>query len=736
MKPLVLLILSGIISFHALSQDHAPDQIVLAVDTMKITRGEFLYALNKNNYSHEKITRKDVEDYLNLYINFKLKVRDAYANGYDTTHSFLREFNLYKKQLDDSYLKNDAWLDSLTRLVYDRMESVVRVSHILISIHDPLNPSDTLAAWKKINRVYPLAISGIPFSKLAAEYSEDPSAAYNGGDLGYFTALQVESSFENAAYNTPVGHVSQPFRTKYGYHILKVTDKKPNPGTVEVAHIMIRFAAGMTEADSLKVKQKAEDLYSRLVNGEDWDKLCADFSQDYNTKNSGGRLPTFGVGRMVPPFADAAFSLKIPGEICRPVETPYGWHIIKLIGKHPLQSFDEIKPGLREKVKQADRYKWVQERFIDQLAREDQFVSDPHVFQQCQSLADSQLVEGKWKVHADWTLLNDRIASINSKPYSVRDFFDYIIKNQKPVRGPDPASYMDILFSSFRESILLGYEESHLADKYPDYRWLVKEYKEGILMFDRMDTMVWKNTALDSTGIQEFFNRNREKYKYGEKADVTMISSNNDSVLREIGELIQEKYYPYDRHLFHFTLPLNARARGAIDSLYHTAETRYPDLYLSVKGSGIGLEYFKDSIVAAKQYHPASIVYGEKGIGDTLDFRLVTSSKKMLTGLYSGNPELFLRIDSGKYEKGTNDILNRIDWKPGKYYLSLEDTDYIVFIHKIDPPDQKSLEDARGDVTADYQKNLEEQWVDELKRKYQVMVNKKVIKEIIHKLEV
>ncbi len=735
MKSIVGIVILGLFFGSTMAQNMPAKEILMNVDTMKISKSEFLYALNKNNYNKKKITKKDIEDYLDLYTKFKLKVRDAYARGYDTTTAFTREFNVYKNQLDDSYLTNDKWLDSLTKQVYNRLKYEIRASHILITVKNPTDPEDTMEAYNKIEKIYKLAKDGASFDKLAKEYSDDPTASMNGGDIGFFTALQLVLPFENMAYSTPVGSVSKPFKTKFGYHIIKVTDKELNPGTVTVAHIMLRYTRDMTKADSSMLKRRAEDIYSQLLNGGDWNKLCLQYSDDNNTRNDGGVLPSFGVGKMVPSFAEAAFSLLKPGDIHPPVESPYGWHIIKLIDKKPFRTYDDIHSELRERVKEDARYSMVQKMYIDQLARENNYSLDTEIYRQCIDLADNSLVKGEWKYNGEADFLKKILIHINNQAIDVSDFINYILQNERQMQSISPVPYMNQLYSGFREKKLMDYEKSHLADKYPEYPWLVKEYKEGILMFDLMDSMVWDKAVKDSTGLEHYFNRNREKYKHNETAAATIVMTNDTSVLNEIVNLLKLPYYPVERYVFMFKTPLRASDLKAIDSLYNSVIKSKNPLLLTIKGDNPSIDSFKKTVIPEEQYNKPVFVYLNNGNNDSLSFQVVSQSKKALINLYSDNPGLILRIDTGNFEKGTNKILNLIDWKTGNYYLSLEDSEYYVIIHKINPPAEKTLEEARGSVVSDYQKYLENEWLDDLKKKYPVKVDKKVLREIYHKFE-
>ncbi|HLF33102.1 MAG TPA: peptidylprolyl isomerase [Cyclobacteriaceae bacterium] len=637
----------------AYPQSARADRILFRIDTLQVTADEFMYAMNKNNYSGKKLTREDVDNYLSLYRNFKLKVCEAYSQGKDTSSAFLREYNMYKKQLDDTYLQNDSWLDSMAEEVYERLKYVIRASHVLINIR---NPSDTTSSWARIREVYNLARNGADFGELAIRYSEDPSARYNSGDIGFFTALQLVLPFENMAYLTPVGGISEPFRTRYGYHILKVMDKRPNPGSVNVAHIMLSYRPGMNGADSLAVRQAASDIYMKIMNGEDWDKLCAGFSEDNNTKNNGGRIPEFGAGRMVPSFSDASFALQSPGDISPPVPTPYGLHIIKLIGKTPLRGYNEMKNELREQIRQDERYSLVRKSYLDHLAGKNRYARFEEVFKECILLADSSLARGKWDYDSTLALSGKTIVEIDNRKYSAKEFLGYIKKNQTSSGNMNPEIYMTRLFEDFREKILTDYERDHLASQYPEYRWLVKEYREGIHMFNQMDEKVWQRAALDSTGMVEYFKHNREKYSMDESAEATIIMTNDTLVLNSIAREIDEIYFQ-------------------------------------------------------------------------------KSSKKWLSDNYSDYPGLILQIDTGIYEKGTNEILNMLEWNTGKYYLSIDDKEYYVLIENILPGRPKTFGESRADLISDYQEYLEKVWIKDLEKRFPVIVNKKSLKEIYREFE-
>ena len=330
---------------------YAQDRTLLEIDNEKIDADEFIHIFKKNAGNNGNVTRKDVDEYMDLFVNFKLKVHEGQALGLDTSRSFKQEIAGYRKQLAQPYLSDKSIEDELIKEAYDRMQYDVNVSHILITVSSNASPEDTLKAWNKINEAYKRAIKGENFSKLADEYSQDPSVAKNHGDLGYCTVFGLVYEFETAMYNTKPGEISAPFRTKFGYHILKVNDKRPAKGRYKIAHIMIVSPQDATDEMKKEAKETINDVYAQLKNGADFAKMADEYSADRRTAVKGGELGWISVGgRMIREFEEAAFNIKNVGDISEIVSTGYGYHIIKLLEKEPIKSFDECKAELKSKV--------------------------------------------------------------------------------------------------------------------------------------------------------------------------------------------------------------------------------------------------------------------------------------------------------------------------------------------------------------------------------------------------
>ena len=368
MKKTLVLFLFGFLTNISLAQK---EPVVMTINNKPVTKTEFLQIYTKNN-PDPSFDKDSLDRYMQLFEVFKLKVAEAEALGYDTLPRLQKELEGYKKQLALPYLIDSVQNQAMVKEAYNRTATEVRCSHILIKLDPNASPKDTLAAYNRLLGLKARIEKGEDFASIAKSKlgSEDPSAVNNGGDLGYFTAFQMVYPFEEKAYTTPVGTISEPFRTRFGYHILKVTDKRPARGTIKVAHLMIATGREATAETRQNAEKKINEIYDSLVTGSSWDKLVNAYSEDANSIKKGGELPAFGSGtsqRMVLEFEDAAFALKQVGEFSKPVRTQYGYHIIKLIEWTPVKSYDNLRRELQAKVNKDERSKVTQDSFVQKL---------------------------------------------------------------------------------------------------------------------------------------------------------------------------------------------------------------------------------------------------------------------------------------------------------------------------------------------------------------------------------
>jgi peptidyl-prolyl cis-trans isomerase SurA len=426
--------------------------------------------------------------------------------------------------------------DSLVKLTYDRLKEEVNASHILIKAKPDASPEDSLKAYTKIMDVRNKILQGEDFGKAATTYSDDESAKVNQGNLGYFTSLQMVYPFETAAYQTPVGQISLPVRTRYGYHIIKVLDRRAARGEVEVAHIMVRTGE---QKDNEKAKNTIFAVYEQLQAGVKWEDLCNEYSEDPATKESGGRLRPFGTGGMaaVPEFEKMAFQLEKPGDISDPFQTQYGWHILRLEKKMPLQSFEVMQSSLKSRVTRDERTELSKQALQTKLRKDYQFSENAETKKNVLALADSSLQRGSWKPPLFPNADKQGLFSVQGTGYTVKQFFDYVQKTQK-ANAQSPAKIFEQLYNNYTDAIIFEKVEEQIMRNNPTYRYLLKEYYEGILLFEIMENEVWNKAAEDSVGQHTYYKNHLADYQAGERSKTMIYSSNSKDVVAQLKNML------------------------------------------------------------------------------------------------------------------------------------------------------------------------------------------------------
>jgi len=417
------------------------NRVLLNIAGEDITAGDFMYVFNKNNLNREEQGPAAIKEYLDLYVNFRLKVREAEELGMDTLQSFRTELEGYRKQLAQPFFIDGSVSEQLLREAYERKKWDVRTSHILIRVEKNASPEDTLIAYKKALATYNRIIAGEQFGKVAAEVSEDPSARDteasqyrparkgNQGDLGYFTVFDMVYGFETGAYNTEVGTVSMPVRTDYGYHLIKVTDKQPALGQAQVEHIFVALPPNATGQDSLQKKMKIDAAYEKILSGAKFEDVVQEFSEDKGSATNGGKLPWFGSNRMVPEFIIATRNLKDSGNVSKPFNTPFGYHIIKLIGIKPVGTFEEEEINLKSRLEKDVRNKLSEEAVITRIKQENGFKEYPRTKEAMLATLDSSLTKGEWDV-SKARGLDKTVFSLGDVKYTQQDLAQYIVQKQ------------------------------------------------------------------------------------------------------------------------------------------------------------------------------------------------------------------------------------------------------------------------------------------------------------------
>ncbi|MDD2631737.1 MAG: peptidylprolyl isomerase [Bacteroidales bacterium] len=644
----------------SLNAQNAGEKVLLTIGNEKISADEFLAIYKKNNVDGEVLDKKSLEEYLELFINFKLKVKEAETLGLDTAASFKNELKGYRDQLAKPYFVDEEVNAYLLQQAYSRKLKDVRVSHILVRVDKYATPEDTLAAYNKIMEIRSRIVGGEDFNEVAAEVSEDPSArdmpaqGYqpprqgNRGDIGYFTVFDMVLPFEEAAFSMKEGEVSQPVRTEFGYHLLKLQSIRPALGSVQVAHLFLKMPDNATAADSVILAARADSIYKALQAGARWDEMVKELSDDKSSSENGGKLPWFGSNRMVPSFIDGIRSIADTGQISKPVLTSYGWHIIKLVDKKPVRSFEDEKADLKQSLSKDKRSNKSKESIIRRIKQEANYQPNRKALEAFYAVVDSSVYKRKWE--ADKAAgMNQTIFTLGNQKYNQHDFAAFLAKHQTINSKETIPYFVDKVYNEWVDEQAIAYEDARLEEKYPEFKALVKEYRDGILLFDLTDKMVWSKAISDTTGLQNFYENNKENYLWGKRLKATVITSDKRADVDKALELIN---------------------------------------------NGMSPEEVKEVLVNDKP----------------LDVMIVNK----------------------KFSKGDNEFVDKVEWKAGTspVYSGTAGNFGLVIVEEVVAPEHKTLGEARGLITADYQNYLEARWIEELRDKYPVVVNEKVLNEL------
>ena len=522
MRKIALLILTVIININVYSQDN-----LLEIENESISLDEFNNIFNKNN-DNQVIDKKYLDEYIELFINFKLKVREAKELGYDTLSTFVDELEGYRKQLAKPYLRDDQFNEEMFDEALERVQYDLNASHILININDENND----IALSRINNIRREIINNnISFEEAAVKYSDDKSAIENKGNLGYFTAFMMVYVFESAAYSTKVGSISQAVKTQYGYHLIKINDKRKAVGQRKVAHIMFKTGKSASKKKIDESNKKIFETYNLLKNGDPFAEVAERFSEDRSTAVKGGMLPMFGVGKMVPVFENIAFGLKNIGDFSEPFETDFGWHIVMLIEDYPVELNDDLYLKVKTGIEKDSRSKLSSEFMSKKLKELYTIKVFKQNFNSLRKLAVKDVSKSSWDGKNAINLKNP-LFKIEGMTFNQDLFTEYILKNQKNNND------FDMLYLDFRDICLFKYEETQLENKYPEFKILLNEYREGILLFDLTNKNVWKKAVDDSLGLSKYFANNLNKYNWDKRVDASIYKCINLATAKKVKSLL------------------------------------------------------------------------------------------------------------------------------------------------------------------------------------------------------
>jgi len=597
----------------------------------------------------------DIDGYLQQFIIFKLKVADALNEGSDTTKAFRNELSGYRTQLAQNYLTDSQTRDKLLQKAYQRSLTEVNAWHILVALAPEASPEDTLKAWQKASDIRERIIKGEPFESVARGTSDDMSVKINGGNLGYFSVFQMIMPFEDAAYSLKKGAISLPVRTPFGYHIIKVTDKRPARGRIKVAHIMKAVPPGTDEKQSRQTEEEINNIYKMLEGGASFSELAKKYSDHKESAAKGGELDWFGTGEVISDFSEAAFSIADTGKYTKPVHTLYGWHIIKLLDKKVPGTFDESKSFLESKINQSYLNSISKKTFIEKLKKEYNFQINQDAFNWFVGNTDTLVIQGL-KKYDRTTMPEVNLYSFANQTITTNVFANYIEKRGSMVNTKDSSEFIIRSIETRASDHLIKYENSILEKKYPEFRYLMNEFHDGMLLFDISGKKVWNKVSNDSLGLRQYYEEHKN----------------------------------------------NWLSRRGIEAKIYTLKSPGGEQLLAS---------------AFKKYSKKS----------DLDNRLLKKFNKK-------NDSLLIIIE-GKWFKGDDPEIDKIEWIPGSHAFNRAGYPSIILINKVMEPLPLKFDDVKGEAMTGYQEYMESEWIKQLNKKYSVKIDNLVFEEVKKKLK-
>ncbi|GAA4043037.1 peptidylprolyl isomerase [Flavobacterium chungnamense] len=521
-------------------------EVLFTINDKPYYTDEFVRVYNKNLDLVKDESQKDLNQYLDLYVGYKLKVNKANKLGLQEGQQYLAELKTYRTQLSKNYTTDSKVTKELVDEGYKRLQKEVNASHILILVDENASPADTLAAYNKTMVIKQRLMKGEDFGTVAAEVSQDPSAKENKGNLGYFTSFRMVYAFENGAYNTPVGTVSNPVRTRFGYHLIKINDVRANRGEVAVAHIMILKQKDNEEVTTAKTT--IEDIYKKLLQGEKFEELAKQFSEDKSSASKGGVLNRFGSGQLSSEeFENKAFSLTKENPVSEPFETQFGWHIVKLIEKFPIKSYEDSRIELENKIGKDDRSRLITNSLTEKLRKKYPVKRDAKLYSSIVKLVTNDFYEAKWTLPADAKKYSATLFNVGTRNLSGTTFLDYIYSQQKSGIAIKPIEKLvEKLFENFADEHRNQYNNENLENEFPEFASVMEEYRDGLLLFDLMDKEIWQRSKTDSVGLKAFYDTQKNKYQWKARVTSEIYSSRDKETMNKVLAMLKKGKTPKD----------------------------------------------------------------------------------------------------------------------------------------------------------------------------------------------
>ncbi len=651
------LVITCLISGIGMTSGYA--QTLFTYGTHSVAKDDFLRVYKKNSMNKAPdMSDTALRSYLDLYALFKMKVAEADKEHLDTIDKIQKDLDSYRKQLAKNYLTDEQVTNKLIREAYDRGKEDVHVKHIMISCPPG---SDSTLAFKKADSLYNLiATNKAKFEDIAKQYSDDKGSRENGGDIGFMTSLQTVYPIENAAYNTPVGKMSKPFRTQFGYHIIKVIERKADRGQVKVAQILFLSPKSKGEEGMAQAKKRADSTLAAIKGGASFAVMARQLSDDKYTVYDSGMMKPFGVGRMTPAFENAAFDLKKPGDVSEPIRTEYGYHLIKLIAKMPIQPYDSVYTQLKHKVENDSRAGTARDIFMNKIKEKNGFKENTEnvnemVDKIVKATPDTGKSKGMFKA-SDLSNMNKTLFTLAGKNYLQNDFVKFLDNlTHGRLSGPKVAAVKDA-YALYQTNVVTDFQEHKLVDENPEFKLQMEEYRDGIMLFELMDRNVWSKATKDTVGLKAFYEAHKNKYMWEAGFEGSVYTFKNKAAL-DTAQLL-----------------MNGNPKMTDEDLIKALNNSTTPDRVAIQRGRYEFSKFRDAS------------------RDEL-----TKDKKKIMPLSNGT-----------------------------YKMVVARTIY-------NEPGNKTLEEARGYVVAEYQDALEKEWNAKMKATYPVKVNEKTFATMVKK---
>jgi peptidyl-prolyl cis-trans isomerase SurA len=535
-----LLISFVLVASSIATAQETPKKVLFTIDKTPYYTDEFKRVYNKNIDLVKDESQKDLNQYLNLYVGYKLKINKAYKLGLQDNPKYINELSSYRTQLAKNYLTDVKVTNELIREAYDRSLKEINGSHILFLVDENATAADTLKGYNKAVAVLKKIQAGEDFGTLAQEFSEDPSAKENSGNLGFFSVFRMVYPFETGAYKTAIGSVSKPIRSRFGYHLIKVNNTRANRGEVVVSHIMLMKAED--KDSNIKNEARIQELNQKLQQGESFEEVAKQFSEDKSSASNGGKMAPFSSGALSSEeFENIAFGLTQEAPLSQPFETSFGWHIVKLSEKRAPKSFDEMKADLEVKISRDERSRLIQNSITEKLRKQLKVSKDKKVYSAVEKVFTNTFYEGLWTSDAVKVPLKETVLTINEAQFSGKDFLNFVQKSQKTALDIKPLKTMvSVLFEQFIDQELNKYYNVNLENEFPEFANVMSEYRDGLLLFDLMEKEIWEKSKSDSIGLQAFYENNKEKYQWNKRYDVLVVSSTKQDYIKKVQKMLKK----------------------------------------------------------------------------------------------------------------------------------------------------------------------------------------------------